>query len=64
MHIGVHLVDTTYLSSKLLYEEHGLNNLAYGCDWKNKYSNSIMENDLIASCSFYNHNLKIWQITY
>jgi diphthamide biosynthesis protein 7 len=64
MHIGVHLVDTTDLSSKLLYGEHGLNNLAYGCDWKNKYSKNKMENDLIASCSFYNHNLKIWQITY
>jgi diphthine methyl ester acylhydrolase len=65
MHIGVHLVDTTDLNSKLLYEDHGLNNLAYGCDWKKaKHENENKGHDIIATCSFYNHNLRLWDLIY
>jgi diphthamide biosynthesis protein 7 len=54
MHTGAHLVDTTHLNSQLYYDKHGIDNLVYGCDWK-------PNEDIIATCSFYNHNLRIWK---
>ena len=56
MHIGVHLVNAESLTSELYYDQHGLNNLAYGCDWAN------FQTETIATCSFYNHQLKIWKL--
>ena len=64
MHTGAHLVDTLNLKSLLYYDKHGLNNLVYGCDWKPKIDSSKSNTDVIATCSFYNHNLKIWKIVY
>ena len=55
MHTGVHLVNSDTLESELYYDKHGLDNLAYGCDWN-------LSNDFIATCSFYNHNLRIWKL--
>lgn len=59
MHTGVHVVDSEKLQSQLYYDKHGLDNLAYGCDWKN-----IGQDSLVATCSFYNHQLKIWKIKF
>lgn len=56
MHTGVHLVNAATLNSELYYAEHGLDNLAYGCDWNYEFD------DIIASCSFYNHNLRVWKL--
>lgn len=55
MHTGVHIVDNE-LDSVLYYNKHGLDNLAYGCDWLHVGSS------VIATCSFYNHNLRIWKL--
>jgi WD40 repeat protein len=54
MHTGAHLINATTLESELYYDRHGLDNLVYGCDWKC--------NEIIATCSFYNHNLRVWKI--
>ena len=56
MHTGVNIVDLDRLHRLLYYDKHGLNNLAYGCDW------SQLEPDLVATCSFYNHSLRLWKI--
>ena len=61
MHTGVHVVDLKDLESKLYYDKHGLNNLAYGCDWlKTRDSKEY----LTATCSFYNHELRVWKLKY
>jgi diphthamide biosynthesis protein 7 len=60
MHTGVHLVDLSTLQSELYYDGHGLNNLAYGCDWcPNKFQPG---RSAIATCSFYNHSLRVWNL--
>lgn len=59
MHTGVHVVDVENLESKLYYDKHGLNNLAYGCDWK---LINETNNYLVSTCSFYNHELRIWKL--
>ena len=51
MHTGAHLINATTLESELYYDKHGLDNLVYGCDWKC--------NEIVATCSFYNHNLEV-----
>ena len=58
MHTGVHVVELESLESKLYYDKHGLNNLAYGCDWLKTEKSEY----LTATCSFYNHELRIWKI--
>jgi diphthine methyl ester acylhydrolase len=55
MHTGVHIVDTNTLTSQVYYDKHQLNTLAYGCDWS-------PDGTLISSCSFYNHNMRIWKM--
>jgi diphthamide biosynthesis protein 7 len=60
MHTGVHVVNLNTLKSELYYDKHGLNNLAYGCDWcPSKFQPNC---DTVATCSFYNHNLRIWNL--
>lgn len=59
MHTGAHLVNVHDLKSELYYDEHGLDNLVYGCDWKPTNEGN---DDVIATCSFYNHSLKIWKL--
>lgn len=62
MHTGLHIVETDNdLETQLYYDGHGLNNLAYGCDW---HPLGTDHRDTIASCSFYNHNLRIWNVLY
>ena len=61
MHTGVHVVDLENLKSNFYYDRHGLNNLAYGCDWL-KMNNS--KEYLTATCSFYNHELRVWKLKY
>ncbi|CAF0716232.1 unnamed protein product [Brachionus calyciflorus] len=60
MHKGVHIVNSNSLESSLFYDGHGLDNLAYGCDWK-RFDE---KNDLVSTCSFYNHQLKIWKLKF
>jgi diphthamide biosynthesis protein 7 len=65
MHIGLNIVDLASLKLEMNYEKHGLDNLAYGCDFYSKRVDKMGENcDLIASCSFYNHNLRVWKLEY
>ena len=71
MHIGVRVVDTAAAAaasfdSMLHYESHGVDTLAYGCDWTHSSSKSRANKspDLVATCSFYNHLLKVWRIVY
>ena len=51
MHNGFHVVDAVKCESALHYTAH--DSLAYGVDWKNP--------DVLASCSFYDHSLKVWR---
>ena len=60
MHTGVHVVDLESLESKLYYDKHGQDNLAYGCDWFKLETGKY----LTATCSFYNHELRIWKLKY
>ena len=58
MHDGFKLVDIDKLKVVTNYSEH--DSLAYGIDLKcENHSNEIT----IATCSFYDHLLKIWNIT-
>eukprot|EP00118_Oscarella_pearsei_P020230 m.218674 g.218674 ORF g.218674 m.218674 type:complete len:363 (+) comp39903_c0_seq1:196-1284(+) len=57
MHNGFHIIECSTGKSSVCvsYKEH--KSLAYGADW------SHMEwcgNDLIATCSFYDHQLRVW----
>ena len=61
MHTGVHIVDLDDLESKLYYDKHGLNNLAYGCDW---FKIQDSKEYLTATCSFYNNELRVWKLKY
>ena len=58
MHDGFKLVDINKMRILTNYSEH--ESLAYGIDLKlSKSSNELM----IASCSFYDHLMKIWSFT-
>ena len=37
--------------------DHGAENLAYGIDWVPSAGND----EIVASCSFYNHELRLWR---
>lgn len=58
MHTGVHIVNLDTLESCLYYDKHGIDNLAYGCDWKQVDDNKF----LVATCSFYNSQLRLWNL--
>lgn len=64
MHTGLHVINSESLKSELYYDKHGVNNLAYGCDWKPSIGSLNPKSDIIASCSFYNHELRIWELFY
>lgn len=50
---------TTDLKPLYHYEEH--NSLAYGADWCRYKPRGLKEQDsLIATCSFYDHALRLW----
>ncbi|EDV27709.1 uncharacterized protein TRIADDRAFT_20606 [Trichoplax adhaerens] len=66
MHNGFSIIKPTIVVS---YKEHS--SLAYGCDWKvmkeksdqeqsPKPSNELKCDQLVASCSFYDHSLHLW----
>lgn len=58
MHNGFHLVNAADISKFICsYKEH--ESLAYGVDFKVDDSSS---NIIIASCSFYDHQLKVWSV--
>ena len=59
MHGGFNLVDVDKFETVLNYAEH--ESLAYGIDFK-----SIRNFDgvILASCSFYDHALKIWKVSW
>ena len=60
MHYGVNIVNFDNFDPLFYYDKHGLDNLAYGCDWNN--SNISPVYDIVATCSFYNHSLRIWKL--
>ena len=51
MHNGFHIVDAEKSGRVLHYTGH--DSLAYGVDWKTS--------NVLASCSFYDHLLKVWR---
>ena len=57
MHSGAHVVDGLSLTSEVFYDGHGTDNLVYGCDWRVGGGE-----ELVASCSFYNHELRVWKL--
>ena len=56
MHAGFKLLNKTEMKVLTEYEHESL---AYGIDFKSK---NIDDNVTIASCSFYDHMLKIWNV--
>lgn len=61
MHTGAHVVNSTSLVSEFYYDKHDADQLVYGCDWR---PTSSKENaDTIATCSFYNHSLRLWELS-
>ena len=57
MHAGFKLLNKTEMKILTEYEHESL---AYGIDFRSK---NIDDNVTIASCSFYDHMLKIWNVT-
>jgi diphthine methyl ester acylhydrolase len=58
MHYGVNIVNIDNFDPFFYYDKHGLDNLVYGCDWNIRDN---QEYDIVASCSFYNHSLRLWK---
>lgn len=55
MHSGFHIIKDGELKGSFTKHE----SLAYGVDWCRKQSN---EGNIMASCSFYDHSLKLWEV--
>ena len=71
MHSGFHIVDTSKAEIVASYtEEH--KSLAYGIDIRdeccrltqNEVSQKDIKNLWLASCSFYDHTLKLWNVNF
>lgn len=45
----------------LTNNKHGAESLAYGVDWIQTAGNLASAQPLVASCSFYNHELRLWR---
>lgn len=62
MHDGFKVLDYepdyTVCKTSRRFDEHGKDALAYGADWAASNTNG---GDLIATCSFYDHQLRSWQ---
>jgi len=60
MHDGFKILDYTssftVCSTTTRFDEHGKDALAYGADW----AVGTAKSDLIATCSFYDHQLRTW----
>lgn len=52
--------DSVSCSTEVRFDEHGKDALAYGVDWCQPHTGSE-EGDLVASCSFYDHQLRSWR---
>mgnify|MGYP003901380025 CR=1 FL=1 len=61
MHNGFHIVDIDDVNLRIShgYSEH--ESLAYGADWK--LMNDESSTFVAATCSFYDHLLKIWNVS-
>jgi len=57
MHDGFHVYDVD--SGESLANKTS-SSIAYGCDWIER---SKSDADMIASCSFYNHEAQLWSIS-
>ena len=58
MNSGFYLVEAETGAKRVSYEEHG--SLAYGVDWKRRMGKDSPV--LLASCSFYDHLLNVWEM--
>lgn len=62
MHDGFKILEYdpswAFASTSLRFDEHGKDALAYGSDWGQSLLNG---DDLIATCSFYDHQLRSWK---
>ncbi|KAI8344251.1 WD40-repeat-containing domain protein [Chlamydoabsidia padenii] len=56
MHAGAFIIDTDQLSITTSFLDH--QSMAYGADWSYNHGN-----DLVASCSFYDHVMHLWNPT-
>ncbi|XP_006817686.1 diphthine methyltransferase-like [Saccoglossus kowalevskii] len=61
MHNGYHILDCNDDSNvSIMKSYHGHNSLAYGVDWYQKVGSSSYPNNIVSSCSFYDHSLQVW----
>ncbi|KAI8097486.1 WD40-repeat-containing domain protein [Halteromyces radiatus] len=59
MHAGAFVIDTDQLMITSRFLDH--ESMAYGADWSYHSSSSGETDDLIASCSFYDHIMHLWK---
>ncbi|XP_070580514.1 diphthine methyltransferase-like [Ptychodera flava] len=67
MHNGFHVLDCTTITDSaqpIIKSYHGHESLAYGADWcqllKPNNSDKTRPQNIVASCSFYDHTLHLW----